>query len=779
MTNNCTRREFSCLAATAATALISTRRVQLTAAEPEVGVTVDAAEKIKPIPVPQWVQDAYRMTFTPPTTPEGWEQAAKDGLQVVFNLQGITGYTWYDGERFYYLNPGQTFKDAKTIDFSEFRKNVQFAHSHGIKVIGTMMPMVEYKVLDEHRDWQVLSAREAKPVDPYTRDFPPLGCYMSPFGEWYIKKNIEIMKATGWDGQNIDGFHTYVLCYCPACKAAYKKDANADIPPGTDPQSSEYRRFLRWRLEQWGKFVRHWSAELKKVNPEFAFTPWSTGPGRWWHWAGFPNAEGSELGNLMTDAPVLELFWDFPPNQGNNLLPTFASRFYRGFCQERTVWMAPYFRSQGQQQVVVPLVESEVRVLTVLTNGGVPPVAGFHLGKMADENYFHRLIRQREPWLKEARSVKWAAMLVSENSYLFYGIPGTRAVFGGQVAGSGVDSIDLSRTIPSLRRLPAHLESAIGMFRACMESHLPLDFISDLTLEQDNALEQYKVLALPDAACLSEKALANIRRFVQNGGGLVATQNSSLFDQDGNQRGDFGLADLFQAHFKGVEDHTGRWPQFPNTADFQVVNHTITDDPVIKGMYDRHRDQLNYIGWTAVVEADPAAQVIAHYSPYVNWLPKYEIKRPFILASPSGKGRVVYFAAAIDQAYFVSPYQCERPLMTNAIRWAAGECRPPVEVKAPMCVQAAFYEQQGGSRTVVHLLNELNTTGGRALPDMDPSMREEVVPLCGIKVLFRDKSIKNIKLQPEGDELKLNITDEGLEVVVPQLKLHSMVVADR
>jgi sugar phosphate isomerase/epimerase len=39
MNNNCTRRDFACLAATAATALISTRRVPLTAAEPQVGVT--------------------------------------------------------------------------------------------------------------------------------------------------------------------------------------------------------------------------------------------------------------------------------------------------------------------------------------------------------------------------------------------------------------------------------------------------------------------------------------------------------------------------------------------------------------------------------------------------------------------------------------------------------------------------------------------------------------------------------------------------------------------
>ena len=72
------------------------------------------------------------------------------------------------------------------------------------------------------------------------------------------------------------------------------------------------------------------------------------------------------------------------------------------------------------------------------------------------------------------------------------------------------------------------------------------------------------------------------------------------------------------------------------------------------------------------------------------------------------------------------------------MRWAAGANKPPVRVDAPLCVQAAFYTQQSGKRTIVHLLNEVNTTANRAIPENNPSQREETLPIVDIKVTFSD-----------------------------------------
>ena len=119
-------------------------------------------------------------------------------------------------------------------------------------------------------------------------------------------------------------------------------------------------------------------------------------------------------------------------------------------------------------------------------------------------------------------------MLVSENSRLFGGVPDRHGKLDGQWIGSGVDTPDVSSFGPNQRRLPAHMESAIGVFRAYVQAHLPIDIITDQDVTKGDRLNLYKVLILPNTICLSDVQLMNIQRFVAAGGGLVAIHESSL-----------------------------------------------------------------------------------------------------------------------------------------------------------------------------------------------------------------------------------------------------------
>ena len=69
-----------------------------------------------------------------------------------------------------------------------------------------------------------------------------------------------------------------------------------------------------------------------------------------------------------------------------------------------------------------------------------------------------------------------------------------------------------------------------------------------------NEVSQYRTLILPNIAALSTKQCDQLRGFVQNGGNLITTYETSLYtDEWGARRADFGLADLFQAHYDGHE----------------------------------------------------------------------------------------------------------------------------------------------------------------------------------------------------------------------------------
>ncbi|MGB9620646.1 MAG: hypothetical protein ACPL7K_09560, partial [Armatimonadota bacterium] len=281
-------------------------------------------------------------------------------------------------------------------------------------------------------------------------------------------------------------------------------------------------------------------------------------------------------------------------------------------------------------------------------------------------------------------------------------------------------------------------------------------------------------LILPNAACLSEKAIANLRQFVANGGGLVALHESSICNEFGDRRDDFGLADVFGAHFKGTEDFSARWPNYPKWVEVYLGIkppdlHPIADDPVVRSNYRRGSDRLQYIGWATNVEVAPGAVKLGRRL-------QVPTERPFIVLNQPGRGRCVYFASDMGQAYFIAPYQYQRRLITNAVRWAAGPNRPPVRVDAPLCVQAAFYTQNEGKRLIVHLLNELNTSADRALPENNPSQREETVPITGIKVELSRTDVSNAYLEPGHTPLALTRTPEGVQVIVPRLDVHIMVV---
>ena len=96
-----------------------------------------------------------------------------------------------------------------------------------------------------------------------------------------------------------------------------------------------------------------------------------------------------------------------------------------------------------------------------------------------------------------------------------------------------------------------------------------------------------------------------------------------------------------------------------------------------------------------------------------------------------------------------------------------------------MCVHATVRRQAHANRLVVHLFNDVNTTGGHALPVDDVPLREETLPIHGIRVTFRPgTSIKRAHIEPGGIPLEVDSRGSGPVVTVPRLDVHAIVVAE-
>ncbi len=105
------------------------------------------------------------------------------------------------------------------------------------------------------------------------------------------------------------------------------------------------------------------------------------------------------------------------------------------------------------------------------------------------------------------------------------------------------------------------LRSFMLASQTLIKDRLLFDIIFDEDLEN---LSKYRALFLPDTESLSDRQIEIIHKFVMNGGGLVATELTSLYNERRKRRRNFGLKDLF-----GVSDlpNDSRSPDAPLSDD--------------------------------------------------------------------------------------------------------------------------------------------------------------------------------------------------------------------
>ena len=83
--------------------------------------------------------------------------------------------------------------------------------------------------------------------------------------------------------------------------------------------------------------------------------------------------------------------------------------------------------------------------------------------------------------------------------------------------------------------------SRIGMYHALLENRIPFEMVNSRLLDKEHLIP-FKLLVLPNISTLSDKQCDQLKSFAEEGGSIVATFETSLYDEKGNQRKDFGLS---------------------------------------------------------------------------------------------------------------------------------------------------------------------------------------------------------------------------------------------
>lgn len=259
--------------------------------------------------------------------------------------------------------------------------------------------------------------------------------------------------------------------------------------------------------------------------------------------------------------------------------------------------------------------------------------------------------------------------------------------------------------------------SAILVEQTLIQAKIPFHLIFDEHLGQISPAT-CRVLILPDSECLSDDQIATIRKFVEAGGGLIATEQAGLYDQWRRLRVKPGLA--------GLVDNQ------PAAAPYQ---EEVKATPVLAGMPSRKE-----LGRGRVV-----------------YLPGIEFDGPL-------PPREEYFH--IGPEFWKRPKNWKQ--LVDAVSWTSqGDI--PLEVIGPDFLGINLVEQPGKRRRIVHLVNY-----NRQLP-----LIENIAVKC---VLPEGNSANAVRLySADSDSYEtLDFRMQGSQAVftVPKLKTYCMVVVN-
>ena len=325
---------------------------------------------------------------------------------------------------------------------------------------------------------------------------------------------------------------------------------------------------------------------------------------------------------------------------------------------------------------------------------------------------------------------------------------------------------------PGVAEGDRHADHVLGMYHALIEARVPFDLVHEALLTPER-VDPYKVLVLADAAALSDAQCDAIRQYVRRGGSVVATFASSLFDETGVRRADFGLADVFGVSFDG-RDVIARGPMHNSYLNLEA-DASGRRHPILGGLEGTPRI-INGIFWIDV-RGGRQGSPLTLVPPYPD-LPMEDVyprvphtDTPGVFLREIGRSRVVYFPWDIDRTFWDVLAVDHLQLLKNAVTWAANE-PSPVEVAGPGVLDVTAWRQRAS--TTVHLVNLTN-------PMMMKGPLRELTPVGPLRVQVRlapDARPSQVSLLTAGTTVPVRIENGTLRVDVPSVALHEVIAID-
>ena len=592
-----------------------------------------------------------------------------------------------------------------------FGELTRAAHADGLYVMARMdSNRAAEDFFQAHPDW---FARDVE-GKPYRAADKYVACINSAYYDEYLpgvlREIVERSRPDGFTDNSWAGLGRDSICYCDNCQRKFRAKTGRPLPRRADWDDPNFREWIMWsyarRLEVWELNNR---ATREAGGPDCI-------------WAGMNSGSVTaqarsfrDLKEICSRAAILMLDHQRRDDDtGFQQNGDTGKRVHElaGWNKVAPESMAMYLSRPGYYRVASQSAAEARMWMIAGIAGGIQPW-WHHVGAYHEDRRMYRTAepimrwwKANEQYLVRRRPVASVGIVWSQRNTDFFG------------RDDPSDRVDVPYT---------------GFMHALVRARIPYLPVHADDIPQSSA--SIKLLICPNVGALSDSQAASIRRFVHSGGSLFATGATGLYDEWGDPRRDFALADLFRCHTAG---ETPRLPAGRRNAGGTV--HTYLrltpelraridgpragDEPAPSG--ERHAvlrgfdetDLLPFGGSLAPLKLDADAKVpltfvppFPTYPPETSWMRQPSSDIPALVLSEHGAARVAYMPADIDRRYAREHLPDHAMLLTNIMRWAARD-EILLAIDGAGLIDCHLYEQPG--RSIVHLVNLTSEATWRA-----------------------------------------------------------------
>ncbi len=616
----------------------------------------------------------------------------------------------------------------------------------GIKVIAR----IDFRGVEEHvykkfPDWFKKDAAQNPVTTNYTKPVLYESCYLGQYRNEYANEFVQyVMMNYDVDGiwHNAPGFNG--ICYCPRCQADFKEKTGKEIPLLPAAASEELDRYMEWKAQAADQYMDRIKKTVKSFGNDKAYTAEVFSIYR----VGQKVDSGIDLDSAKRhfDIMVSVAFLSengqgehFPYenlNYGNTII-----KFLKSMVPDREAVVMYGGNGTTHRLVIDPPLDLKIWLWEILSAGGrfwncyfsnVPTLTNDNRNALNESDAFH-FVKTNSKILEQHVPVATVGIYYSQPTRVSYRTKSVEAdEFGTDIR---------------------------GMETVLMENHIPHDFILSDQLSKER-LQKYNLVILPNVRWMSDNEIELLKNYVKEGGNLVATYASSLFNEVGKERNDFGLSELFGVQYAGKRENTRK-------DNYQYILNK--KHPVVEP--DSSKTELLFnAGYTALSKPIKDATVICTWVPTIqnqppdkSWVKEFSKEFPTIVENKYGKGKVMYFANQPDVLSYDTGHPDPRNLLLRTFRYLAGSSIP-IETNAPSSVHIGLTRslQKKGE----YILSLVNTSSGPVRPI------RELIPVhdITIKLNLEGRSLGNYKVLRSQGDCRVKAMGQNIELRISRLE---------